>query len=278
MVNTKERKNGLAVLMSVYYKDEPIRLDKAISSIINQTRRPDEIVLVKDGDLKQSLDAVIKKWTEKYADLFIVVPLERNSGLGPALMAGIEKVSYELVARMDADDISRRDRFEKQYDFLTTNKHVDLVGTWIGHFIDKPEDIIFCRKPPTKHHQINRLAKFRNPIEHGSVMFRSSKVIAAGGYSDIKLYEDYHLWAKMLLKGNKMANIPEVLYLFRRNTQMLHRRRGFAYLKKWITVQKIFLEMGFIGLPIFVINIITRAIIYILPMNLFVRLRYLIKL
>lgn len=278
VVNTKERKSGLAVLMSVYYKDEPVWLDKAISSIIDQTRRPDEIVLVKDGALTQPLDSVIKKWTEKCGDLIKVVPLERNSGLGPALMAGIEEVSYKIIARMDSDDISVPERFQKQFDFLAGNQDIDLVCSWAGQFKKKPDELIFCRKCPVEYDQIVRLAKFRNPIDHGTVMFRVSKVLTVGGYCDVKGFEDYHLWVRMMMNSSHMACIPEVLYKFRRGPEMLNRRRGLGYLRRWITLEKEFLNMGFVSLPIFLANVIMRSVVYLVPFGILRWFRALMRL
>lgn len=278
MPNTVKKQNGLSVLISVYHKDEPAWLDKAISSIINQTQKPDEILLVKDGPLTEQLDSIIDNYSQNHPSTFKIVTLETNSGLGPALMSGIKKVSYTIVARMDSDDISEPQRFQKQYQFLTANPDIDLVCSWAGQFEENPDDILFCRKCPIQNDQIASLAKFRNPIDHGTTMFRVSKVLAVGGYFDFNGFEDYHLWVRLLMNNSHIACIPEMLYRFRRTRVMLNRRRGLDYFKRWLTLEKDFLKMGFVSLPIFFVNVTLRTFIYLAPFKALKWLRSLIKL
>jgi glycosyltransferase involved in cell wall biosynthesis len=266
MAKKLNEKTGLSVLMSVYQKDKPQWLDEAIASIVNQTKRPDEIVLVQDGPLTSQLGAVVNQWVEKYPDLFKIVPLEKNNGLGPALMAGMENCSCEIVARMDADDLSTSDRFEKQFSFLARYPEIDLVSSRAGQFDTNPDQIIFERGAPSEHREIARMARFRNPIEHGTVMYRREKVLAAGGYHNIKGFEDYHLWVRMLLNGAQMACIPEVLYKFRREDMYL-RRGGLRMVSTVGRLQREFLKMGFISHLQFFSNITVRTIAYLLPVR-----------
>lgn len=106
--------NKYSVLMSVYYKENPEWLDIAIKSMMEQTIVTDDFVIIKDGKLTQELDTVLEKYEEKYPEIFNIIQLENNVGLGPALKIGVENCKNELIARMDSDDYSIQTRCEKQ--------------------------------------------------------------------------------------------------------------------------------------------------------------------
>ncbi len=148
MSRESETKAMLSVLMSIYSGDNPKYLYAAIESIISQTRPPDEIVVVKDGPLTNELSRIIKQWQQKRPGLFKVVSLTENRGLGVALQEGLKACSYDIVARMDADDISSPDRFEKQLRFLQDNPDVAVVSSWMACFEDNPDNIVFIRQMP----------------------------------------------------------------------------------------------------------------------------------
>ena len=264
--------------MSIYCEEKPEYFDRAMQSIWNdQTLKPDEIVVVKDGPLNDELSLIIKQWQQKRPELFKLVSLSENRGLGVALQEGLKACSYDIVARMDADDISCPERFEKQLKFLHENSDVAVVSSWMSCFEDNPDNIVFTRHMPQKYENIRRIAKFRNPVCHPSVMFRRSEVEAVGDYIERKGTEDYHLWARMLLNGSKITCIPETLYKFRYDNNFLKRRGSFEHMLSIIKLQKEFLKMGFISFPRFILNIIVRITAYMLPITMtrFVRTRLL---
>lgn len=219
-----------SVLMSVYKNDKAEYFKEAVESILNQTVPPAEIVLVRDGPVGEDLQNIIDKIVSDYPDIFIYVPLEENGGLGNALKLGLENCSYEIVARMDSDDISLNDRFEKQIKFLLDNPDVDIVGGNIAEFTDFPDNIIDYRNVPEKHEEIKDYLKKRNPFNHMTVMFKKSSVLNAGGYESFYLFEDYYLWVKMYLNGATFANLNMVL-VNARISQMAKRRGGIKYYK-----------------------------------------------
>lgn len=272
-----EIESNLSLLMCIYNKDNPNYLDAAIESIINQTRPPDEIVVVKDGHLTNELSHIIKQWQQKRPGLFKVVSLPENRGLGVALQQGLKACSYDIAARMDADDISCPDRFEKQLKFLQENPDIAVVSSWMACFEDNPDQIVFIRRMPQKHEDISKIARFRNPICHPPAMFRRSEIEAVGGYTHRRRNQDYHLWARMLLNGSKITCIPETLYKFRCNSNFLKRRASFQHMLSMIKLQKEFLKMGFISLPQYLFNISVRITACILPVTVtrFVRTRLL---
>ena len=114
-----------SVLLSVYKKEQPTYLRQSLDSLFSQTLPPDEIVLVKDGPLTPELDAVITEYQTR-CTILKVIPLTHNQGLGKALNEGLKHCSYELVARMDTDDIAKPERFEKQIRVFTEHPEVDV--------------------------------------------------------------------------------------------------------------------------------------------------------
>ena len=267
----------MSVLMSVYNGDNSEYLNVAIESIITQTRLPDEIVLVEDGPVQGQLSDVIHQWQQKQPRFFKVVSLPENCGLGVALQEGLKTCSYDVVARMDADDISCPTRFEKQLQFLEDNPDVAAVSSWMACFEDDPDDIVFIRQMPQKHRDIKRIARFRNPICHPPIMFRRSAVEDAGGYNEWQRNQDYHLWARMILNGAKITCLPEPLYKFRCNITFLKRRTSLQHMISMIKLQDEFLKIGFISSPQYCFNIGVRIITYILPVTItrFIRTRLL---
>ena len=174
-----------SVLISVYYKEIPRYLDRALQSITDdQILKPNEIVLIKDGPLTKELDEVIGKFKKKYPNLFKIVTLEKNYGLGKALNVGLENCTYELVARMDGDDISKPERFKKQIEIFQKNPKLDIVGSWIDEFIEKGEEITVrsIRKVPETSEEIYQRLKSICAFNHPTVMYRKSKIIEVGSY------------------------------------------------------------------------------------------------
>lgn len=216
-----------SVLMSVYRKEKPEYLKESIISMLNQTIKPDEIVLVKDGPLTAELDAVIDKF--KSSNLIKVVPLDQNVGLGKALNIGLEKCKNELIARMDTDDISINNRCEKQLELFLKNDNLSVVGTAIAEFIGDPENVVAYKDVKTSHKDILNNIKFRNPINHPSVMFKKNDVLSVGNYKHWNLNEDYYLWLRMAHQGFLFQNINESLVKMRITDETYLRRGGWDY-------------------------------------------------
>ena len=116
-----------SVLISIYHKEKPEYFDRCLQSIWDeQSLRPDEIILVQDGPLNNELYLSIDKWRNKLGKKLTIVSLEKNVGLGDALNIGLDRCTCDIVARMDTDDISTPDRFEKQIGFL--KEHPEMTA------------------------------------------------------------------------------------------------------------------------------------------------------
>ena len=251
-----------SVLLSLYYKENSEYLRQSLDSIFNQTLKPDEVVLVEDGPLTETLYEVLSEYSKLYSNLKIV-PLEKNGGLGNALNIGLAHCSFELVARMDTDDIAKPDRFEKEIAVFENDPSIDCCGSWIDEFIDNPCHVVSQRKVPEYHDEITKYAHSRCPVNHPTVMYRKSKVQAVGGYQGFP--EDYFLWIRMIMSGAKFYNIQSSLLFFRFSNDVIKRRGGVSYAKDCIRTQYDFYKVGFNSLFEFLKNCIIRYTISLIP-------------
>ena len=258
--------NKFSVLMSVYYKEAPGHLSECLRSIVNQTMPPSQIVLVKDGKLTRELDNVIAEFSEKWPNLVTIVIIEKNRGLGTALRKGVEECSYELVARVDADDICQKNRFEKQLEAFMNHPDISIVGSNITEYDNKLAKPNSIRKVPETDTEIKRMLKSRNPFNHMSVMFKKSAILEAGNYQDMPYFEDYYLWCR-LLTTQKGYNIQENLMKVRAGDDMFRRRGGLRYVLSVIKFEGSITKIGIIKPITAVGNICARATIALLPVK-----------
>jgi glycosyltransferase involved in cell wall biosynthesis len=255
---------NFSVLMSVYDKEKPEHLKAALESIWNtQTLLPSEIILVEDGVLTSELDEVIHQF-QSIAPLKIC-KLDKNVGLGHALAKGLNLCSNELVARMDSDDISSSDRFEKQIRQMIDHPELDILGTNIAEFNIHKDKICSKRRLPSQLSEIKSFAKIRNPLNHVTVLFKKSAVIRAGNYKPFIGYEDYYLWIRMLQKGSKFGNISEDLVFVRVGNNMFARRHGMQFFKLELKLQKELLRIDFLNNWEYLRNIFLRALPRLFP-------------
>lgn len=257
-----------SLLMAVYYREKVNNLDEALKSILNQTIPPDEIVIVKDGTLTKELEELLRLYKKRYRALFKIIGYKENKGLGKALELGVLHCSYEWIARMDSDDISCKDRFEKQINFLKEHRDIKVVGSYISEFYKETSNLISTRRVPLNSADIASFARFRNPFNHMTVMFNKSVVLECGNYKELLYFEDYYLWMRMIRNNINMANIDEVLVFVRVDENMYKRRGGINYIKYEYILQKKFLESEFINIYEFIINITIRGAVRMIPNNI----------
>jgi glycosyltransferase involved in cell wall biosynthesis len=256
-----------SVAMSVYKNDNPIFFDRALQSITeNQKVMPTEIVIIVDGPVDEKINAVIEKYSEKYGNLN-VIRLDKNAGLGNALKLAIENAKYELIARMDSDDVSAPNRFEQQLEIMTKNSAVDIVGGDISEFIGDENNIVAKRKVPILDKEIKEYLKTRCPFNHMTVMYKRSAVLKSGNYIDLFYNEDYWLWIRMVENNCIMANTGTILVNARVGEDMYKRRGGKQYFNSEMFLQKYMLKNGIINLPTFVLNSSKRFVVQMLLPN-----------
>ena len=237
-----------SVLMSVYKKDNPEYLKLALESIYeNQTKKPDEIVVVFDGELTESLYAVLEEFRSNKEDVVHYYPQEENRGLGEALKIGAGYCTGDYIFRMDSDDISHPLRFEKQLAYIEDHPEVDVLGSCISEFEQSPDEQMRCRVCPQYQHDILRMAKKRNPMNHMTVCIKKEALEKCGGYQPLLLLEDYYLWIRMLANGAMMANLQESLVYVRCGKGFYERRGSTVRIRGWKTLQKYMLEHNMIN-------------------------------
>lgn len=260
-------KQFFSVIMSVYEKENPSFFDRALQSITDeQTILPNEVVLVVDGFVPNEINVVIEKYQRKYT-FFKVIRLEKNGGLGNALKIAIENTKYDLIARMDSDDIAVKDRFEQQLKIFESAPDVDVLGGGISEFIDSEENIVAYRNVPTDNMEIKKYMRNRNPFNHMSVMYKKSAVLSAGGYKDWYLHEDWYLWIRMSECGAVMRNTDTVLVNVRVGRDMYKRRGGMKYYKSGKRLQKYMLAHKIIGFGTYISNICKRFVVQVMMPN-----------
>lgn len=258
-----------SVAMSVYGKDNAEWFDAALASIVNQTVKPTEIVLVVDGPIPESIQRVIDKYTNIcWGGITLdVIYLSDNAGLGNALKVAIDSCSYEIVARMDSDDIAVENRFEQQLDYMERDPDIDCLGGDIEEFISSIDNISGKRTVPVTEQEIASYIKKRCPFNHMTVMYKRSAVQAAGGYLDWFWNEDYYLWIRMYLNGCHFANTGTILVHARVGKEMYQRRGGKKYYESEKKLQRYMLKNDIIKYPTYVMNCAKRFIVQVLLPN-----------
>lgn len=239
---------AFTVLLPVYGGDDPDQLRRSFESVtVQQTLRPAEVVVVRDGPVGSGLAVELERLADASDVPVVVVPLEHNVGLARALEAGLSAGAHEIVARQDADDVSRPRRFEVQVPLVASG--LDIVGSAIEEFRDddalRGDDRGLVRTPPLTAEDIDRAARFRSPFNHPSVVYRRSAVAAAGGYEDLPLMEDYWLFARMLAGGARARNVAEPLVLYRVGAGAYARRGGAQLLRSELELQRRLHGIGF---------------------------------
>jgi glycosyltransferase involved in cell wall biosynthesis len=248
------------VLMSVYYKDDPTLLSKALSSVFTNTVKPNFVVLVGDGPLPTVIHAVIDSF--RTHQQFQFVQLEHNLGLARALNHAIETINTDYIIRFDSDDINLPDRFEKLLTML--NEGYDLVGSAILE-VEKDGSPIAIRSLPESKEKIIKFARRRNPFNHMSVAYRTDFIKKCGGYPDLYLREDYGLWATMIKHGANLINLPDILVHVTAGKEMYKRRGGLKYILSEYSLQKHLVASGIKPLFWAIIDGVLRSIIFVLP-------------
>lgn len=256
---------AFSVSMCVYGKDNPEHFRTAVESILNQTVKPDEVVLVVDGPVPDKLESIISGYER--CETFKVIRLKENQGHGNARRISFENCRHELIALMDADDISVPDRFEKQLAVFQNNPEISIIGGNINEFIGEPDNIIAKRIVPSENSAIKEYMKKRCPFNQVTVMLRKSDVQMAGGYLDWYCEEDYYLWLRLHLAGAIFCNINSVLVNVRVGKDMYRRRGGWKYFVSEAKLQKYMKDKDIIQFPLFCINVMKRLAVQVLLPN-----------
>ena len=206
----------ISIIMPVYNGEK--FLAEAIESILEQTFKDFELIIINDGSTDNSKNII-----KNYVDQRILYLEQKNKGLSKALNFGFKHSKGELIARMDQDDISVRIRLMKQFLFLKNNPNISVVSS-ACEYIDSNGRYLGRSFPITSSYLIKKkLLKSGCVISHPAVMMRRKDFINVGCYSEIvgDKFTDYHLWIKFVKRGYKIKNLSEALIRYRLiNTSM----------------------------------------------------------
>lgn len=262
MMNSK-----YSVLMSLYINDNAKWFRVSINSMLNQTVPPDEVLIVCDGPLTEELEEVLLSYKKRWKELFTIVRLPKNVGLGAALNKGLPLCRNELIARMDADDYSSPQRCEKQLQVFA-DCNVDVVGCNVNEFVGSIDNIVAHVILPEKHEDIVTFARRRCPIRHPALMYKKSSVMKVNNYKEYRHAQDYNLIVRMIMDGSFVYNIQEPLVFMRTSEDFYMRRGGLSHAKIVLKLKKEFFNCHFYSLMDYIISGYGNAIIAILPNRL----------
>lgn len=257
-----------SVVTSVYRNDKSEFVRVALDSmLVEQTLKPSEIVLVQDGPVPVDLGNLLSEYEAKYPDVMHIIRLDKNGGLGNALKLGVENATYNIVARMDSDDICLPYRFEKQVSYMKEHPECDIVGGQMTEFIGEPTNVVGKRVVPESNEAIYEYMKSRCALNHVTVMFRRDSILKVGNYKDWFWNEDYYLWVRMMMNKCVFANLSDVLVNVRSGEDQYARRGGMKYFKSEEGIQRLMLDNNVINRGGYFINVTKRLIVQLLLPN-----------
>lgn len=246
MPQVKNQNPKFSVVMSVYKKDKVKFLNQAIDSLLQQTLKPAEIIVVVDGFVSKNILKYLDTVSEAHSQIQIIY-FKKNKGLATALNTGIKASKYNIIARMDADDICYLDRFENQIPYFI-DSGVDVLGGQMSEFIDSKSNIVSERKVPLSHKDICKRIKWLNPFSHPTMIFKRNVFDTLNGYNTNMFPEDYDFFVRAYINGFSLANVKQNVVFFRlgdADNSMYNRRRGIDFMKKEYRLYKNFKKLGF---------------------------------
>ena len=258
---------NFSVLMSLYIKEKPEYARECFESLLNQTVKAKEWVIVEDGPLTDEMYSLLAEYEEENPGLIKRVPLKKNVGLGLALREGVVNCSYDIIARMDTDDIAVRDRFEKQLSMFKADSKLDICGSHIKEFIGDIKNIQSERNVPLTQKEIYKYQKKRSAFNHMTVMYKKKAVLDAGNYVHAPLMEDDMLWVYMMKNHCRCMNLDEYLVYARVGKDMYARRGGFSYFKKYKAARKKIYETGYISYWDYISTVLIQFVVALIPVK-----------
>lgn len=210
----------ISVIMATYNCEKTIR--KSIDSVLSQTYKDFEFIICDDCSTDTTYD-ILKEYNRKYPDIFVILKNDKNSKLSFSLNRCLEVSRGEYIARMDGDDISLPERFEKQIKYLDAHPEMAVVGVEMLPFDENgTREPMLAKECPTPRDLIKGPCFF-----HATIMMRKTAYDAVGGYTVSKRTEraqDYDMWFRFFEKGLKGYNIQEGLYLVLEDRTAFKRR------------------------------------------------------
>ena len=254
-----------SVLLNIYAKDKPAWIKQALDSVLNNTIRPTEVVIMVDGPVGKDIQAVLDTVTKDKTVRILSHPV--NIGRGAALGYAVPKCNYELIALMDADDVSRKDRFEKELALFKADDELSVVGGQVQEVDANTFEPRAARNVPLTHADIKRYLKTRMPFNNPTIMFKKSAVLNSGNFKAFGLVEDYYMWARVIAKGYKTANVPDIVVDMRVDPALYGRRGGWQYFHMNKMVFDEMKKLGLLSFKDYYYTLSVRFVVQVLMPN-----------
>lgn len=251
-------------MICVYRGDKADYVVQSVESILSQTVKSDDIVIVVDGPIGEKLNKAMGD-VAKMSKTINVVRLPKNVGVGPASNEGIKYCKNELIAKMDADDVAFPDRLEKQLDAFGHDSKLTLLGGQLAEFEGEVENVVSYRKVPTSAKEIRKFARRRSPFNNQTVMYKKTAVLDVGGYPKLNRAEDYYLYSKLMAEKYKVGNLSDTLVYFRLDDNAMGRRKTWRHTKEIIKVRNEIRKLGISSMWDFVVTAAGQLAVFVLP-------------
>jgi hypothetical protein len=250
-----------SVILPIYKKNTISEVINCLNSILKQTLLPNEIIIIYDGyvsiDIKNIVNNKIFFFKKK------IIQNAANIGLGLTLKKAVLNCTYDLVIRVDADDISVKNRFYELISAAKKNKKVDVIGSYI---LEKYNNHYYNRKTPCSSKNIKNFIHYKNPVNHNSVFFKKKSIVKNGNYSDVKFFEDYYLWFKIIKNKGRILNLDKILVYTNIDNNFYRRRTGYKYLKFFFIFLNLIYKKKFINTLNYLFLISLRTPIIMMPL------------
>lgn len=265
--NDAPRTGEFELLLPVYAGDNSDFLRLAYeSSVDQQTLRPAAAIIVQDGPVTAKLAAELARIQAESPIPVTLVQLPENLGLTEALNRGLDAVTRDVVARMDADDVSEPERFARQWELL--QQGYDLVGTGMLEFESDPAVAAGSRTPPVGATRIREHARTHNPFNHPTMMYRVEAIDRVGRYQPFGKMEDYWLGIRLIDSGARVENIADPLLRYRVGAGAFSRRGGWSEARTEWRLQGELRRMGFITTGQYLRNVVMKGAYRLMPAGL----------
>ncbi|MBR5923731.1 MAG: glycosyltransferase [Clostridia bacterium] len=259
-----------SVLMPLWYKENTEYLKTSLLSILGQTVKPDEVVMIEDHPISGEMKKLIEDlFADSGVDLNIYENFELDKkGLSSILNYGVAKCRNSLIARMDTDDIAYEGRCEAELKAFEADGELALVGGFADEFDEDPDVIAAVHTVPTKTEDIKKRMKYTNPFNHPTVMFKKDVILACGNYDcNLKKNEDYELWYRVVKGGYKCKNIGESLIKFRRGASFNKRRKNREQHNGKIELKRRMLKDGYMSKGEYILSYTIEKVYFLMPVG-----------
>ena len=205
---------NFSVLMSLYYKENPLFLECALKSVYGQSIKPEQVVMVIDGPIGSELSRIVEKYRKLYLS-FEIFPQPINKGLSAALNIGLKECRNEIVFRMDTDDICYPNRFERVLKEFEDYPEIEIVGSFATMIDGDGKEVKLMTAPQTEREIYKKV--WTCPFLHPTVSFKKSSIIRVGSYNPKSgpRQDDYELWFRCVDGGLHCKNVGEPLLYYR---------------------------------------------------------------